>query len=516
MTDPREISTLVSLIRGATNDSVAAGQWQKLAERIRHWDVDDLQTFLRELSEFAPSADATAEQLLRVALQRFYHLTQGEPKNINAATLRLAGEVYQRLGPGCRPRWYLLAALAAVGEGAELQDFARLFSTDPPADHQDAATALAPLFQRANYDPADVFPRLLDALAHPQAASPVLDLANFLTRNRQAPAHPAREIVPRLTSLLKGVCAQLEKLAQQPLETADPLKSQHRVSDSVAIAASLCDALGLLGDEQAKTALQDALHLPHRRIRVEAAAALARMGDDDAIVALVELAEHPNTRLRAIAYAEELGLLDHIDEAWRSPTATAEAELACYLAEPQQLGAAPSDMEVIDQRTLVWPSYDEPQECYLIRFTYRFGDGVYVNVGIAGPLVHTFHVDLTQLPLDDVYAIFAGWQAEHPDIREVPAANLNDAHQAIADNIKQRLAFEGVHIDQLVALGLFLGDPAIIATARQDGTVGAIVAGLTDAAWFPHDGASPRPLGPNEAWNIWKGRRLLKAFNDGV
>ena len=407
----------------------------------------------------------------------------------------------------------MLAALAAAGQSTELHEFAQLFASDPPTEHQDASTALAPLFQRANYDPADVFPALLEALAYPQAASPVLDLANYLTRNRQVPQHPAHELIPRLTSLLKGVCAQLEKLEQAPLDATDPMKSQHRIADSVAIAASLCDALGLLGDQQAKTALQDALHLRHRRIRVEAAVALARLGDDDAIVVLSQLAEYPSTRLRVIAYAEELGLLDHIDDQWQSPAATAEAELACYLAEPKHLGAAPSEMEVIDQRKLAWPSYDEPQECYLVRFVYRFGDAVYTNLGIAGPLLHAFHVDLTQLPLDDVYAIFAGWQAEHPDIREVPAASLNEAHQAIAADIAERLSHEGVQVDQLIALGLFLGDPAIIATARKDDAVGAIVAGMSDAAWFPHDGASPRPLGPEEAWNIWKGRRMLEAFN---
>ena len=513
----QEILQYASAIGGDSAQLSHGAEVRSFATQLRQWEPADFQVLLAQTAEFPPPpAGSAAEQMLQAALRQLYHMAQAGELDDNSEILQQASEYYQNLGGECRPRWYLLATLAAAGRGDQLREFAEIYADDPPQDHFEASTALAPLFQRANYDPDDVFPQLLESLAHPQAAAPVLDLANFLTRNRQVDAHPAEESLPQLISLLKGVCARLEKLEHEPVNVDELLNSKNRVSDSVAIATSLCDTLGLVGDEQAKTALQDALHLRHRRIRVEAAAALARLGDDDAVVVLGQLAEYPSARLRAVAFAEELGLEDHIDDKWRTPIANAEAELACYLAEPQQLGAPPSEMELIEQRNLAWPSYDDRQECYLFRYSYRLGDAGYTNIGIAGPLVHAFHVDLTQLAIDDIFAIYAGWQAEHPEIREVPADQLNEAHQVIANNIVERIASEGVQVEKLVALGLFLGDPAVIATAKRGETQGAIVAGKTDAAWFPHDGTSERPIGPEEAWSIWKGRQLLSAFNEDV
>ena len=48
---------------------------------------------------------------------------------------------------------------------------------------------------------------------------------------------------------------------------------------------------------------------------------------------------------------------------------------------------------------------------------------------MAGPLVHAFEADLTKLDQFDAYAAFAGWQAEHPDIYEVPHESWNVAQR---------------------------------------------------------------------------------------
>ena len=429
--------------------------------------------------------------------------------------IQASAALYEHLGAEFRPRRYLLAALASSPAVESLETLANLLTTDPPPEALDASVAMAPLFQLPEIDASALFPALLDALSHLQVAPAVLDLANYLTRSGRVAAHPATDETQRLTALLTGICRRLRDLEQPDGHAEVPIaKSQRQVSDSVAIACSLCDALGLIGRAEVKPALHDALRLRHRRIRVEAAAALARMGDDEGVAALAELVAHPIARLRVVAYAEELGLIDHLDEQWQTPAAMAEAELATHLALPNNLGAAPTEIELLDQQTLAWPSYDEPQECFQFRFVYRLGDAEYENVAMAGPFVHAFQVDLLPLSIDDRYALFAGFQAEHSDIHEVPAAAFNEAHQVIVRKIIDRVAGEGIEVAQAVSLGVFFGEIILIGTARKDDLPGAIAAGMDDAVWFPHDGSSPRPLGPDEAWAAWKGRRLLQAFNN--
>jgi hypothetical protein len=439
---------------------------------------------------------------------------QGRATSFSDATRRRISSAYKHLGAECRPRWRLLALLAGAREAADLKLLAEICCSDPPLDSTEVNLVLAPLLQHVGYDAANLFPRLLDALAHPQVAPAVLDLANFLARTRRTPQHPAAPQVARLTRLLEGLTRRLVERQQQPPADAAALqKIQRQIGESVALACSACDALGLIGDPLALPALAGALNLAHRRIRVEAAAALARLGDDDGVRALAAMAAYPSTRLRAIHYAEELGLADYLDPQFTTPAARAEALLACWLAEPSQFGTPPTSLELIDNRAQFWPSYETPVECFLFRFSYHLPHGEYTNVGIAGPLVHAFRVDSTELSLEDAYAAFAGWQAEHADIYEVAAENFTPGHEAAAARLAQRLKEEGFTNITPVALGGFFGEMVLIATARRDEFFGALAAGSDEAAWFPRSTDSPRPIGPLEAWSIWKGRRLLRAFN---
>jgi hypothetical protein len=403
--------------------------------------------------------------------------------------------------------------LSSTRAPEDLRLLAELLCDDPPLDSSDANVVLVPLFQHADYDAADLFPRLLDALAHPQVAPAVLDLANFLARTRRVDQHPAANRVPALTGLLEGITRRLEQRQQHPpADAAELQKIQRQIGESVALACSACDALGLIGDRAALSALHGAMALAHRRIRVEAAAALARLGDDDGVRALAAMAAYPITRLRAIHYAQELGLADYLDPRFTTAIARAEAELACWLAEPSQFGMPPTTLELIDSRTQFWPSYETPVECFLFRFSYQLPQGEYTNVGIAGPLVHAFRADLTGLPPDDIYAAFAGWQAEHADIYEVLAENFTPAHTAATARLTRRLEDEAFKTITPVALGGFFGELVLMGTAHRDGSFGALAASSDEAAWFPR-GDSPRPLGSLEAWSIWKGRRMLRSFN---
>jgi hypothetical protein len=393
-----------------------------------------------------------------------------------------------------------------------------LLVSDPPTADSAVVQSVAPLFQRRDLPVELLFPALLEALAHPQLAAPVLDLANYVARERLVKQHPAAGRSSQLIALLGEIVQSLGRLVENPASADAPAAEiSQRVSSQVSLAVSLCDALALIGDRAAIGKLNQALALSHRRLRTEAAAALARLGDEDGASELVKLAEEPVARLRVLAYARELGLMERIDAALRSPRAQAEAELAVWLAEPTQFGVPPAAMELFDERRQFWPGFAKPVDCFLFRFTYAVtiageGERSFSNIGIGGPLAHAFLADLADLPPDDIYAAFAGWQAEHAEIREYDVARLSKSEKPEAERLVRKLHDAGFGDIEPQRMGYFFGDKALVAAARRDAVGGIAVADFQEIAFFPQR-HSRRPLGPAECYNIYKGRRLLRSFN---
>jgi hypothetical protein len=377
---------------------------------------------------------------------------------------------------------------------------------------------LAPLFQQRRAEAVELFPQLFGALAHPSAAAPVLDLANFLTRERVAQRHPGAELAAQLTALLGEVVQSLNLLQERPMEQDEsPLELSRRVARGVALAVSLCDALALISDQAAIPKLRQALEIGHRRVRTEAAAALARLGDKAGEEQLVQLAAEPVARLRVLAYAAELGLEEKVEPEFRTPEARAEAELCVWLAEPTQFGVPPTRCELFDRRRMFWPGFAEPVECFLFRFQYVVtiegeGERSFSNIGIAGPLAHAFVADLGDLAPDDIYAAFAGWHGSHQDIKEFDVARLSKSEKLEVERLKRRLHDAGYQKIEPQTMGYFFGEKALVAMTEREGVSGIAIADFSDISFFPQRSAR-RPLGPVEAYCIYKGRKLLKTFN---
>lgn len=397
---------------------------------------------------------------------------------------------------------------------ARLRQLVKRLATNPPVHPNDVALAFRPLFQRLDYDVAAVFPELFGGLSHPSVAAAILDLANHLTRKDRVAHHPAADRTEQLITLLGGLADRLGRLEEQPFESgqsAAELSAQ--VSESVSLSVALCDALALIGDQAAIGKLYRALELEHRRLRAEAAAALAKLGEEAGLAALLALAAEPVARLRVLAYAEELGALDKVDPKFSTPAARAEAELAVWLAEPTQFGLPPKECELVDSRTQYWPGFDEPVECFLFRYSYELGDTRFGNIGIAGPVSHAFIADLADLPPDDIYAAYAGWQAEHEEIRETEVDLIPSHQRSEVARLERRLRDAGYQELASLTLGSFFGDKVLVAKANWEGAEGLAVVDAKDILWKPI-GPSRRPLGPAEVYCIYKGRRLLRTFNE--
>jgi len=285
----------------------------------------------------------------------------------------------------------------------------------------------------------------------------------------------------------------------------------------VALAVSLCDALALIGEKAAIGKLYQALRVGHRRLRTEAAAALARLGEEQGTTELAQLAAEPIARLRVLAYADELRIGDKIEPQYKTKEARAEAELCVWLAEPTQYGVPPTACELFDHRKQHWPGFDQPVDCFLFQFQYVVttdvaGEQALSNIGIAGPLVHAFTADLADLPPEDIYAAFAGWHAQHADIREFDVARLSKSEQLELQRLKRRLHDEGYTAIEPQRMGYFFGEKALIANAERQGVAGVAVIDFRDTLFFPFRNTR-RPIGAEETYSIYKGRKLLKVFN---
>ena len=472
----------------------AAERFDLLARNLALW----LQQYVQRLRADRPGGEESPQAADEVALglARLYHAVQPFGRFSAEATL--------------------LQTLLAIPSQQSVPLWCSLMVEAPPASHRAATAGVETLIRRGGWDAEDLFPQLLGGLEHPSTIAAVLDLANWCVRNGKLEEHPASDSSDRLLKLLSGVAGRLKELETNPLKFGRDVRSVQRVLDeSVALCIALCDTLGLIGDEQALPALLEAAGLRHRRIACEAAAAAARLGEPAAADMLIALAAEPIARRRVIAYAEELGIADRVEEIYRAPAALAEADVAVYLSSPDTFGLAPRELELIDDRRLMWPGYTDPQHCYLFRFGYAVEGGQYSNIAIAGPLVHTFAADLAELPVLDIYAAFAGWHAEHVEITATAAGELDETQQQWVDRRREELLAEGYEEIRVESVGGFFEDRALVGTAARGGQEGAIVYDGQETLWYPRAGRQ-RPVGPAEAFDIYKGRRLLRSFNPGV
>jgi len=221
------------------------------------------------------------------------------------STLNLLGDLYRHLGSESVARHCLLGSLTADLGRQALELLADLLVTDPPLEAAQVELQLAPLFQCERPYPVEaLFPRLLDGIGHPNVANAIIELANYLSRQQLVEQHPATSHQQQLSVLLGELTEHLAKIEEGSAGNRLDEGQQSQISTSVALVASLCDATGLIGNKDLVGKLYRALELGHRRIRVEAAAALAKLEEKQGEKTLIAMAAEPAVRMRVLAYAD--------------------------------------------------------------------------------------------------------------------------------------------------------------------------------------------------------------------
>lgn len=472
---------------------------------------------LRLLGELALRADdlETSDPAVIAALLRGIHLLalRDDQTAIREFDPKVIAAVERSLPENCLNRFLLLHLLAIARTQESLMLLVSYLKVNPPANWIEAAQVLSPLMQYRDWQVHAVFPELFNAIEHPSIASPVLDLGNYVTRLKLIAPHPATGHVETLNRLLSAVTRRLERFEQDPSTLGDDVPTvQERLAQAVSLSVSLCDALGLIGHETSRPRLEQTMQLRHRRVQCEAAGALARMEDSGGRERLLSLASEPSARLRVIAYAEELGFENEIEMRYRTEAAMAESEVAIWLAQPDRFGIPPTTVEMIDQKQWMWPGFNDPVDCFLVRFHYDLGQRSYSNIAISGPAVFALSCDVADMQVDDIYAIYAGWQAEHDDIFIVPASQLNKGQTRIVEALQVHLDRAGYEELTPELFCVFLDEHAAVYGATREGKPCRVLTDGLETVHIPL-AARLRPLQPVDIWNLYKGRKVLRTFN---
>ncbi|MEM8734056.1 MAG: HEAT repeat domain-containing protein [Planctomycetota bacterium] len=408
---------------------------------------------------------------------------------------------------------HCLQGLAFQADDESMEVLAACLTESPPSSWEQTGVALSPLWNAPYEKLQHFYEALSDGFIQPTTMTVLLDLANYTFRESPEREHLLTPNSKQLGELLDSVIGRLGHLEREPSRFGDSVEEvQQALNESVALSVSLCDAMGLIQDTQAGVPLRKAMDLSHRRIQTEAAGALARLGEKDGKHRLLELAKDSAARLRAVTYADELGFADEVDAEYRHPGALAESQLSSWLAAPDQFGFQPQKIELVDDRTQYWPSFEEPQHCFLFRFEYQLPDLNISNIGIAGPLCQSFQADLGNLPVEDIYAAFAGWQAEHDEIFEVPASQLNAAQRIEVERMEQFLQGLGYDVDEHVAFALFFGETSLVTYLVKDETRFCAVTDGQELVCFPVTD-HPASMTPEVVLCLFRGRKLLRTFN---
>ncbi len=266
--------TLTPLI-GETADPVAAGwQLRNLAQAAAGQGPTLLEELADQGKHFATSDPAILGGLLRVLHSSLLSMGWSAIASLDP---ELIDQVESTLPPGTPNRFLLQQLYAMIQSERSLELLVESFRERPPVQWMEGAQVLSPLMQRSGWPIASIYPAALDGLQHPALAAPLLDLASHVYRQGWVTSHPAAERLALLNHLQGGVVSRLSLFEENPRSFGDDVDTvQARLGEAVALAVSLCDTLGLIGDESSVGKLNQAMELRHRRVQCEAAGALGK------------------------------------------------------------------------------------------------------------------------------------------------------------------------------------------------------------------------------------------------
>jgi hypothetical protein len=341
-----------------------------------------------------------------------------------------------------------------------------------------------------------VFAALSDPLPPDFLAVALLDSANAAALDGELRRHPFDT---------PAGCEQLRNW----LEDRDP--SHFSYADSAAA------ALPFLFSAQRDRLLALAMSHTDADVRLEAAWAAAKFERPAGLDLLVQFClEYQHSKV-AEQYLTELGREDLIPAAAQEPSFQAKAEFASWLADANEMGQPPDELEIIDHRQLAWPPDGDVKPFWLIRYRLRDRTGLEdddVDCGLVGSVTWCAFDNMHERPPEDVYAIHCYWEMENngwideSDVSDVSKyADMLDQWQG--DRLESpKITVTAELSPKLKAPGRLVA----LATATLAGQEGWVVLDGPRSTWYPQ-AEQPAKTSDNTVLQIHVGRQLL-GFQD--
>jgi hypothetical protein len=193
--------------------------------------------------------------------------------------------------------------------------------------------------------------------------------------------------------------------------------------ENFSYAHSATAALPFIDQSLREGLLQIAVSHPDASVRMESAWAQAKFGDPSGLNRLSELCIDPRYSYIAQQYLEELGHSDKIPERARQTDFQAVAEMANWLAHPNEFGCPPDEIELYDTRDLFWPPTNDKRQLWLIKYTYNDEEEGEPDrgIGMVGSVTFTLFGEATaDLSPEDIYGLHCCWELEMNEDSRAP------------------------------------------------------------------------------------------------
>ncbi|GAA4454526.1 hypothetical protein [Novipirellula rosea] len=249
-------------------------------------------------------------------------------------------------------------------------------------------------------------------------------------------------------------------------------------------------------------------------VQMEAAWASGRMGRESGLKMLARYCLDVNHSDTAKRYLAELGREDLIPDDANDSDFQAKAEMAQWLAHPNELGRAPDELEIIDQRELAWPPEGQPRPFWIVRYLLKDRTGLEkddIGCGLVGSMTWCFFMsDTHRRPPEDIYAIHCFWEMEHSElIVDVEVTDPGEYASVLGScDLSEYDDVKIVRVAELSANLQFPHRVIALATANKHGQSGWLAIHGGNSTWYD---ASEQPEGTSDflVMKIHVGRRLL-------
>jgi hypothetical protein len=262
-------------------------------------------------------------------------------------------------------------------------------------------------------------------------------------------------------------------------------------SAETSYAQSATAALPFIGNPERDQLLALAMDHPDQDVQMEAVWAAAKLGSSGGLKTLSRYCLELERSMRARNYLTELERDDMIPEAALEPDFQAKAEFSDWLLNPNELGCAPDELEVVDHRVLKWPLDDEEKPFWTMKYRLRDRTGLGqddVGYGVVGSVIqcHAGYETGALLP-EDLYAIHCYWEAEDAGlIRELEPEDPSEFARMSAQwpSGPSELG-EIVRIAELAPQLNYPQRLVALATGRREQEEGWVVLDGRRSRWYP-------------------------------